>query len=98
MTLVALNLHSTPNLLDFLSDIWDLSGAGPRGDKLAINSTVLVVTLISQLIYGCLGIFGAARHGLATSGNVLSNEWLPLRSQVEALQSCPPDCKPASHS
>lgn len=63
------------------------SCAGPRGDRLAITATVIVVVVVSQLIYGCLGIFGAARHGLATSGNVLSNEWLPLRAQVHTRAS-----------
>ncbi len=59
---------------------------GPRGDKLASKATLLVVLVVSQVIYGCLGIFGAARHGLATSGNVLINEWLPLRAQVSGPQ------------
>jgi len=49
---------------------------------LASRATVIVVVIVSQLIYGFLGIFGAARHGLATSGNILGNEWLPVRAQV----------------
>ncbi len=56
--------------------------AGKEGDRLATRATVIVVVIVSQLIYGCLGIFGAALHGLATSGNILGNRWLPLRAQV----------------
>lgn len=64
-----------------------LSLAGAKGDRIASRATILVVVVISQLIYGCLGVFGAARHGLATSGNVLANEWLPLRAQVIGKQA-----------
>lgn len=31
--------------------------------------------------YGVIGIFGAARYGLATEGNVLVNRWLGGRAE-----------------
>lgn len=60
----------------------DLNDTGIRGDRIARRATILVVVVISQLVYACLGIFGAARYGLATNGNILGNSWLPLRAQV----------------
>ena len=29
-----------------------------------------------MLVYGVIGVFGAARYGRATEGNVLMNSWL----------------------
>ena len=56
--------------------------AGEEGDRLTIRATVVVVIVVAQVVYGSLGVFGAARHGLATAGNILGNQWLPARAQV----------------
>jgi len=34
---------------------------------------------VAYLVYAVVGIFAAARFGLATEGDVLVNEWLPGR-------------------
>ncbi len=34
-------------------------------------------------VYGILGIFGAARYGLATAGNILVNTWLGFSPVAE---------------
>ena len=59
--------------------------AGEEGDRLTIRATVIVVVVVAQVVYGSLGVFGAARHGLATAGNILGNQWLPARAQVRGL-------------
>lgn len=77
MSVMGFAFYVTPMLLPLRAEM----PAGKEGDRLANKATIIVVVIVSQLIYGCLGIFGAALHGMATSGNILGNEWLPLRAQ-----------------
>lgn len=78
MSVMGFAFYVTPMLLPLRSEI----AAGPAGDKLTKRATVVVVALVAQVVYGSLGIFGAARHGLSTTGNILANRWLPSRAQV----------------
>ena len=48
----------------------------PRGPRLAARASRGVTALVAPLVYGALGIAGAARHGRATAGSLLANEWL----------------------
>ena len=36
---------------------------------------------VRRQVYGVIGIFGAARYGLRTEGNVLVNSWLGGRAE-----------------
>ena len=56
---------------------------GKAGDNLTVKASVIVILVISQIAYGLLGAFGAARHGLSTNGNVMVNSWLPPKAQVK---------------
>ena len=48
----------------------------PRGPRLAARASRGVTALVAPLVYGALGIAGAARHGKSTAGSLLANEWL----------------------
>ena len=48
----------------------------PRGPRLAARASRGVTALVAPVVYGCLGVAGAARHGRATAGSLLANEWL----------------------
>lgn len=48
----------------------------PRGPRLAARASRGVTALVAPLVYGALGIAGAARHGRRTAGSLLANEWL----------------------
>lgn len=83
MSVMGFAFYLTPMLLPLRSEI----AAGPAGDRLMRRATVGVVLVVAQVVYGSLGVFGAARHGLATAGNVLANTWLPNRSQASSFES-----------
>ena len=48
----------------------------PRGPRLAAKASRGVTALVAPIVYGALGIAGAARHGRRTAGSLLANEWL----------------------
>lgn len=51
----------------------------PRGDvgfRLTSTATIIVVGGVAVVVYGLVGVFGAARYGLQTQGDLLVNDWL----------------------
>jgi len=60
-----------------------------RGLGLQANHAAQQNLIISQAthmpvqVYGIIGIFGAARYGLATAGNILVNTWLGFSPVAE---------------
>ncbi len=54
---------------------------GQRGLKLTSSASTFTIMVLATLVYGVLGIFGAARFGLATEGNVLVNRWIGGRAE-----------------
>lgn len=51
----------------------------PRGDvgfKLISTATTIAVGGVAVVVYGLVGVFGAARYGLQTQGDLLVNDWL----------------------
>mmetsp|Transcript_4826 Transcript_4826/g.13876 ORF Transcript_4826/g.13876 Transcript_4826/m.13876 type:complete len:470 (+) Transcript_4826:249-1658(+) len=49
---------------------------GPVGIKLTQQASAIVVAGIAVVIYGFVGIFGAARYGHRTASDLLVNDWL----------------------
>eukprot|EP00884_Botryococcus_braunii_P011112 jgi/Botrbrau1/20000/Bobra.200_1s0008.1 len=54
---------------------------GQRGLKLMSSASTFTIMVVATVVYGVLGIFGAARFGLATEGNVLVNRWIGGRAE-----------------
>lgn len=81
MSVMGFAFYVTPMLLPLRAEM----PAGSGGDKIMRGATLAVILGVAQVVYGCLGVFGAARHGLATTGNILSNRWLPPHAQVPCL-------------
>ncbi|KAG7667005.1 hypothetical protein Ndes2526B_g04504 [Nannochloris sp. 'desiccata'] len=76
MSVLFFAFYLQPMLLPLLSEMPE----GKQGQDLlcsALNVTTLVIAFAA---YGIVGIFGAARWGLATEGDVLVNKWLPGRA------------------
>ncbi|RMZ56478.1 hypothetical protein APUTEX25_001325 [Auxenochlorella protothecoides] len=61
-----------PMLLPMLAEM----PAGARGVALTARANQLVTSGVALAIYSVVGVFAAARYGLATGGDVLVNEWL----------------------
>ncbi|CAK0750260.1 hypothetical protein CVIRNUC_001976 [Coccomyxa viridis] len=49
---------------------------GPASVSLTATAVRIVVIGVASLVYGVIGIFGAARYGDKTQGNILVNRWL----------------------
>ncbi|KAK9906824.1 hypothetical protein WJX75_008674 [Coccomyxa subellipsoidea] len=49
---------------------------GPASVNITCTAVRIVVGIVASVVYGVIGIFGAARYGTKTEGNVLVNEWL----------------------
>jgi solute carrier family 38 (sodium-coupled neutral amino acid transporter), member 11 len=76
MSVLFFAFYLQPMLLPLLSEMPE----GKRGQDLlcsALNMTTLVIAFFA---YGIVGVFGAARWGLKTEGDVLVNRWLPGRA------------------
>jgi sodium-coupled neutral amino acid transporter 11 len=75
MSVLFFAFYLQPMLLPLLSEM----PSGKQGQDLlcrALNVTTLGIALAA---YSIVGIFGAARWGLATQGDILVNKWLPGR-------------------
>ena len=64
--------YLTPCLFPLLHEL----PAGPRGAALAARAARWATLGAAQAVFGLLGVFGAARYGLATSGSLLADTWL----------------------
>jgi sodium-coupled neutral amino acid transporter 11 len=54
---------------------------GERGLRLTSGASSVTILVVATLVYGTLGVFGAARYGLETEGNILVNQWLGGRGE-----------------
>jgi amino acid permease len=76
MTVLFFAFYLQPMLLPLLSEMPE----GKQGQDLLCNALNLTTLAIAFAAYGIVGIFGAARWGLATQGDILVNKWLPGRA------------------
>lgn len=76
MSVLFFGFYLQPMLLPLLSEM----PAGRRGQDILCGSLQVVTCGIAYLVYAVIGIFGAARWGLATEGDILENEWVSGRS------------------
>lgn len=73
VSVLSFAFYLQPMLLPLLSEM----PPGRTGLMLMCHALQVVTIVISFAVYAVIGIFGAARWGLATEGDVLVNEWLP---------------------
>ena len=76
MSVLFFAFYTQPMLLPLLSEMPE----GRRGQDILCAALQLVTVVIAFLVYAVVGIFGAARYGLDTKGDVLMNDWLPGRA------------------
>ena len=76
ISILFFGFYLQPMLLPLLSEM----PAGRRGQDILCGSLQLVTCGVAYVVYAVIGIFGAARWGLSTEGDILENQWLTGRS------------------
>ena len=76
MSVLFFAFYLQPMLLPLLSEMPE----GKLGQDLLCKALNVTTLVIAYLAYCIVGVFGAARWGLATEGDVLINKWLPERA------------------
>jgi amino acid permease len=76
MSVLFFAFYLQPMLLPLLSEMPE----GKQGQDVLCSALNITTLVIAFAAYGLVGIFGAARFGLATQGDILVNKWLPGRA------------------
>ncbi|KAK9843248.1 hypothetical protein WJX74_009204 [Apatococcus lobatus] len=76
-SILGYGFYLQPMMLPLLAEM----PAGSLGVKLTNQAMCLVTLIVAPAVYGMLGIFGAARYGAATQGDMLVNTWLHGRAE-----------------
>jgi len=76
MSVLFFAFYLQPMLLPLLSEM----PGGKQGQDILCSALNITTLVIAFGVYGIVGIFGAARWGLKTKGDILMNKWLPGRA------------------
>ncbi|KAK9867727.1 hypothetical protein WJX84_006460 [Apatococcus fuscideae] len=78
-SILGYGFYLQPMMLPLLNEM----PLGALGVELTNQAMCLVTLGVAPLVYGMLGVFGAARYGAATQGDMLVNTW--LHGQAEGI-------------